>query len=283
VTFHEAASQASATLIAAGLQPETAMRDATLLARHAMGWDIATWVLRRSDTADARFEAGYRPLIERRAGREPVAYIRGVQEFWGRNFRVTPAVLIPRPETELLIENATAFLTRHPQAVVADIGTGSGCIAITLALEHRSATVHATDVSEAALAVARENAATHGAVERVHFVHGPYLDDLPRPVDLIVTNPPYVAAADRAGLAPEVRDHEPAVALFGGTDGWREIRMILREATAALAPDGRLMMEIGYGQADHLEAEVQAAAGLALEEVREDLQGIPRVAIIRRQ
>ena len=129
--------------------------------------------------ADPGFSDQYAALISRRTAREPVAYIRGVQEFWGRDYLVTPAVLIPRPETELAIEVAQAFLRDRPEAVVADIGTGSGCIAITLALEHPAARIYATDISPAALAVARANATRHGA-ERIHFVAGAFLADVPR-------------------------------------------------------------------------------------------------------
>jgi release factor glutamine methyltransferase len=281
VTFYEAASQARARLIDAGLQSATAALDADLLARHAAGWDLATWLARRTEPADAAFLQRYQPLVQRRLRREPVAYIRGVQEFWGREFRVTPDVLIPRPETELLIERASAFLAAHPQAVVVDIGTGSGCIAITLALEHPTTAVFAIDISEPALDVARQNAVRLGA-ERVRFIHGSHLAHAPRPIDLIVANPPYVAERDKPGLSPEVRDHEPALALFGGHDGWRNVRTILRTAPDVLSIDGCLMMEVGYGQSEYLAHEVEQAGRLVLQEIAEDLQRIPRLAIVTR-
>jgi release factor glutamine methyltransferase len=281
VTFYEAASQARARLIDAGLQPATAALDADLLARHAAGWDLATWLARRTEPADASFQQRYQPLVRRRLRREPVAYIRGVQEFWGREFRVTPDVLIPRPETELLIERASAFLAAHPHAVVVDIGTGSGCIAITLALEHPTTAVFAIDISEPALGVARQNAVRLNA-ERVRFIHGSHLAHAPRPIDLIVANPPYVAERDKPGLSPEVRDHEPALALFGGDDGWRNLRTILRTAPDVLSIDGCLMMEMGYGQSEHLAHEVEQAGRLVLQEIAEDLQRIPRLAIVTR-
>jgi release factor glutamine methyltransferase len=280
VTFFEAAASARATLINAGILPETAALDADLLARHAAGWDLVTWLVRRSETADERFRVRYDELLQRRLRREPVAYIRGVQEFWGREFAVTPSVLIPRPETELLVEEALGFLARYPTATVVDIGTGSGCIAVTLARECPAAIVYAVDISPPALSVARENAARHHAADRMHFVEGAYLGDTPRPVDLIVSNPPYVADYQRPGLAPEVREFEPAVALFGGNDGWRDIRHIVRDAATALRPGGMLMMELGYGQAEQIADEVSGVDGLRLEGVRDDLQGIPRVAIV---
>jgi release factor glutamine methyltransferase len=266
----------------AGVLPDTATLDADLLARHAAGWDHATWLARRNEHAPDAFTREYERLIARRAAREPVAYIRGVQEFWGREFIVTSAVLIPRPETELVIEHAAPFLERHPQATIVDVGTGSGCLAITLALEHPAATVYAVDISEAALAIARVNAQRHGA-ERVQFLHGSLLADIPPPVDLIVANPPYVAERDKAGLSREVRDYEPAVALFGGADGWRHIRTLLRQIPHVLTRDGLVLMELGYGQSEEVGAEVAAVSELHLEAVLPDLQGIPRTAVIRRR
>lgn len=282
MTFYEAAVRGRTLLIDAGILPETATLDADLLARHALGWDLATWLARRREPADEHFTHKLETLLERRLAREPVAYIRGVQEFWGRDFLVTPAVLIPRPETELLIELANDYLRAHPRAVIVDVGTGSGCIAVTLALEHPATTVHAVDISNDALAVASRNAARLGAAERVNFVHGSLLSTTPRPVDLIVTNPPYVAERDRPGLSREVRDHEPAVALFGGDDGWRDIRVLLRSAPQALTVDGLMLMELGYGQSEQLAAEISDVQGLSLLGIAADLQGIPRVARICR-
>jgi release factor glutamine methyltransferase len=283
VTFYEAAVRARALLTDVGLLPETATLDADLLARHAAGWDLATWLVRRADSADAGFLERYEHLIRRRLTREPVAYIRGVQEFWGREFVVTPDVLIPRPETELLIELAGNYLQGRQQTRVLDLGTGTGCIAITLALEHPLANVFASDISAAALAVARQNAARLGAIEGVRFIHGSLFATTPRPVDLVVTNPPYVAERDKRALSPEVRDHEPAVALFGGEDGWRDIRALLRTIPEAVAPDGLVLMEMGYGQWERLAEEVAQVPQLTLLSIEADLQGIPRVASIRQR
>lgn len=282
MTLHDLVRQAKEDLEGAGVSTTTAAFDAELLARHVLRWDRATWLTRRSDVAGESFSGDYAALIARRTAREPVAYIRGVQEFWGREYRVTPAVLIPRAETELTIEAADRFLHERPRASVVDLGTGSGCIAITLALEHPSAQVWATDVSAEALAIARGNAARLGATG-IRFAHGAYLADVPLPVDLLVTNPPYVAGADRPALAPEVEAHEPSIALFGGQDGLEHIHAILDRSCSALAPDGRLIMEIGYGQDDRVAAAVGAVPGLVLDEMRADLQGIPRVAVIRRR
>jgi release factor glutamine methyltransferase len=279
VTFYEAAVRARGRLVEAGIRPETAALDVDLLARHALGWDLATWLAHRHEMAPAEFARRYESLIERRVRREPVAYIRGVQEFWGREFRVSPEVLIPRAETELLIELAAEHLRHNPQATVVDVGTGSGCIAITLALEHPQAVMYAVDISEAALVVARENAQRLGAT-RVQFSRSSLLSGAPRPIDVVISNPPYVAERDKPGLAREVRDHEPAVALFGGEDGWRDIRSLLRQAAERLAKNGVLLMELGFGQWEHLSLEV-AGAGLVLEDIAPDLQGIPRAARIR--
>jgi release factor glutamine methyltransferase len=281
VTFYDAAIQARARLQEAGISPDTATRDADLLARHALGWDLATWLARRREPASSAFLDTYDAIIRRRVNREPVAYIRGVQEFWGRDFRVATGVLIPRPETELLIELAGDYLRDHPGAAIIDVGTGSGCIAITLALEHPAATVHATDISSAALAIAAANASRLGA--KVNFIQASLLDSAPRPMNLIVSNPPYVAERDKPGLSREVRDYEPDVALYGGTDGWREIRALLRATPTVLADDGLLLMELGYGQSEQLANEVEQVDSLFVDHIHADLQGIPRVAVIRRR
>lgn len=278
-------------LEAAGIPKAEAALDAELLARDALGWDRATWLSRRDDdertvedqTVAARgigaFRAAFDTRVARRTRREPMAYIRGTQEFYGREFLVGPGVLIPRPETELVVDEAraAAFGRRTPR--LADIGTGSGCLAVTLALELPSATVIATDISADALTIARGNAAAHGVIGRITFVESSYLTGIAGAFDVIVANPPYVREADAASLAPEVRDHEPRQALFGGADGLRDIRAIAQAATAALKPGGVLVLEIGMGQATAV-GDVLAAVGLGGDLViRRDLQGIPRVAV----
>ena len=282
MTFHEVATRARDALREVGISPPTAALDADLLARHAAGWDLATWITRRAEPADAVFVDHYQELIARRRTREPVAYIRGVQEFWGRDFEVRSGVLIPRPETELLVETALEVLGSRGTMTVVDVGTGSGCIAITLALEHPSAELHAVDISEEALVVARQNARRLGA-HGVRFVKGSYLTGAPAEIDLIVSNPPYVASTARPAIAPEVRDFEPEVALFGGDDGLRDIRMLLSQSAGALAHDGTLVFEMGDGQFEQVEDEVRAMNVFVLEELRDDLQGIPRVAVVRRR
>ena len=281
VTIYEHAVAARATLEAAGISTRTAWLDADLLARHALGWDQARWLTHRDETADATFVDRYHALIARRVRREPVAQIRGVQEFWGREFHVSPAVLTPRPETEILIEIAGEYLRTQPSARVADVGTGSGCIAITLALDHPAARIDATDISSDALTMARHNAERLGA-SGVRFHLGPFLAGVPRPIDLIVSNPPYIASTVASALAPEVREYEPAVALFGGEDGLHAVRALLGESGEALSTNGLLVLEVGYDQGDTVATAVHATDNLELVEVRDDLQGIPRVVLARR-
>ena len=286
MTIREKINAARARLAAAGIDHGEAGRDANLLARHVLGWDRAMVMTRENDEATADFVARYDPLVERRARREPAAYIRGVQEFWSRDFMVTPAVLIPRPETELVVEE---FLARLPEDLpnrkqrVADIGTGSGCIAVTVAAERPYVDVIATDISEDALRVAKQNAAMHGVADRIAFRTAAYLTGAPEQFDFILANPPYVTERDYQNLAPEVREYEPAMALVSGEDGFRDIRQIVDLSTAYLAPGGTLLMEIGYDQADAVADLVQSFPALTLASIANDLQNIPRVAIIERK
>lgn len=269
-------------LVAAGVPASEAVLDAELLMRDALGWDRASWLTRRDDPAPAAAAAAFDAAILRRSTREPVAYIRGVQEFYGRAFQVGPAVLIPRPETELLVDESLAVLAGHGAPRVVDIGTGSGCLAVTLALECPAALVCATDISAAALATARANAAAHGVAQRVTFVATSFLDGVAGPFDLIVTNPPYVPERDQAMLAPEVAAHEPHTALFAGRDGLRDVRAIIALAATALAPGGTLVMEIGIGQWPAVQAALAEAGLGGSARVRADVQGIPRAVVATR-
>jgi peptide chain release factor 1 len=221
-------------------------------------------------------------LLARRERREPVAQILGIREFWGREFVVTSAVLTPRPETELVVEEAVLRFKGSPPQRVIDVGTGSGCLAVTLALEFPDAAVVATDISAAALEVARANARRLGAA-RIRFVEMNLLDAIaPGSIQLIVANPPYVPAVARPALSPEVREYEPGVALFGGSDGLGIIRRLLPAASATLVPGGWLLMEFGAGSDDEVRAAVEETPGLRLEVIEDDLQGIPRVVVARK-
>ncbi len=253
-----------------------------MLARSVLDWTAADWLSRSREPASAAFLAAYHPLITRRVDREPVAYLTGVREFFGRPFRVTRDVLIPRPETELLVEVVLGLPSRPSAPTVADVGTGSGCIAVTLALEWRAARIQASDVSLAALEVAAENARVHGVGERVTFRHGPLLSAGRGPFDVIVANLPYVPTRDRAALEPEVAAHEPAVALFGGADGLDVIGALVEDAASALNVGGVLALEIGQGQADAVCAHIERTPGLTVVDVHPDLRGVPRVVLAAR-
>jgi len=276
MTIAEHLTQGRRALEDAGVPGAEAALDAELLARTVLGWDRATLVSRRGETTEPAFEAAYAALLARRARREPVAYILGDREFWGLPFEVTPDVLIPRPETELIVEEAlAAFGGGQPPATVIDICTGSGCLAVTLAREFGGADLVATDISAAAIDVARRNARRHGVSSRIDFRVADLLDGIAGFADLIVSNPPYVARRETATLAPEVRDHEPHVALFAGDDGLDVYRRLLPAARQRLTRTGKLVVEVGHDQADAVAA-LADGAGLGLEHTRQDLQGITR-------
>ena len=270
----------------AGVAADEAQVDAEVLARHALGWDRAAWLARRRDPAPASFEARYAPLVARRQQREPVSLITRRREFWGLAFAVGPAVLTPRPETELIVEAAVELLgdRRGAPLRIADAGTGSGCLAVALAREFERASVTAIDISPAALAVARRNAAAHGVTERIAWVEGTFggwlADDGGGGLDLLVANLPYVPTGELGSLPPEVRLHEPRIALDGGPDGLDPLRDLLHAAPDGLNPGARIIVEMGTGQADALRDLVAAAAGVDLLDIRPDLQGIPRTAVI---
>lgn len=266
----------------AGLSSRDAGFDAELLARHLLGWERAHFLAHDDEEAAEGFAEALDAVVARRVAREPVAYIRGTQEFYGREFLVTPAVLIPRSESEIIVEQAVAYLLDHITATrVADIGVGSGCLAVSIAAEVPRVllSVVATDISADALVVAKRNAERLGVAQRIRFVLGAYLEGVSGPFDLIVANPPYVKGTDAPALQPEVRDHEPHVALFGGDDGMRNVRGVLSEAARTLAPGGRLIMEMGYGQDELVLPLAQATPGLTEAHIIDDLQGIPRVLL----
>jgi release factor glutamine methyltransferase len=280
MTLAQCVRDAAATLAASGFDVDDARRDVAVIGRALLGWDEARWLVAQSQPAPSDFPARLAPLVARRAAREPVAYLLGEREFYGRAFVVSAAVLIPRPETEGLVEAALALLAANGAASprVLDIGTGSGCLAVTIALERPDLAVIATDVSGDALAIARANAARHGVDARIEFHEAAFAGDLVDAVDLIVTNPPYVAERDRGALSADVRDYEPSLALFGGDDGLDVIRALVRHAARALRRGGWLVMEIGQGQAAAIEAIVRHA-GFDLHGTRLDLAGIPRVVV----
>lgn len=263
----------------------TAARDAELLLLDTLRLTRAQFLANPTRELTSAELSLYLEAIARRAHHEPVQYITGHQEFYGLRLRVTPSVLIPRPETEHLVEAVLERLPHDKPTSIADVGAGSGAIAIALAAHLPQATITALDISTEALKIARENAKTHKVSDRIRFVESDLLSALAQPehleahFDAVVSNPPYVSTADRPSLHPEVREHEPHAALFAGEEGLDVCRRLIPQASTALHPGGLLAMEIGQGQ-----REAVASLLSAWNEVTfvNDLQQIPRVAIARR-
>jgi release factor glutamine methyltransferase len=281
ISLFEKMADARARLVAAAVRPEDAAVDVDVYVRTILGWDKATLVTRLRESSPDGLEPRFSEWISRRERREPTAYILGTREFWGRDFLVTPAVLVPRPETEFIVEEAIPLVLDVAVPRLADIGTGSGILAVTLAAELPAAEVVATDLSGDALEVARQNAERLGVADRVTFIKTSYLDGVDGTFDLVVANPPYVRDGDKIALSRDVR-HEPEVALFGGPDGLRDVGGVLDAAVKRVKPGGWFVMEFGYGQEDDVCRLVGARASLRLQRVRDDLQGIARTAVIQR-
>jgi release factor glutamine methyltransferase len=273
--------EASQFLRKAGV-PE-ARRDAGSLLAHVINKDRTFLISHAEDQLDEPAFERFRELVRRRSSGEPLQYITERQDFYGREFLVTPAVLIPRPETELLVEATLGLM--NEDANVCDVGTGSGCIAVTLLCERPKARGVAIDISGPALKVARQNAASFEVSDRLVFVRSDCFESLPgetKPFDVIVSNPPYVSADVIPGLQREVRDHEPMVALSPGPDGLAIIRTLLVEAPSYLRKDGFMLLEIGFDQSDAVR-EIVDVARWDLLDIKPDLQGIPRIAVLRKK
>jgi release factor glutamine methyltransferase len=283
VSIHSEVSVARQRLRDAGITPTESDLDARLLAQHVLGWTTEKFLTDAREPVPEGFTPRYDALVARRVTREPLAYIVGVREFWGLELEVTRDVLIPRPATELILEAMQElFPDRTVPLKVADVCTGCGCLAVAIACERPSARVQASDISRPALEVARRNAARHGVSDRIAFVEGDLLAGLAGPFDAIVANPPYVIDRARPVLQPEVRDHEPSVALFGGSDGLEIVARLIAAAPERLRQDGYLIVEFGLGQDVEVENLVEAAPSLNLVGLRRDLQGIARTAIAQR-
>jgi release factor glutamine methyltransferase len=271
----------------AGITPVESDLDARLLAQQVLDWTTERYFTDASSSEPETFAQAYDALVARRATREPLAYIVGYREFWGLKFEVNPDVLIPRPATELIVEALLELLPeRNAELTIGDVCTGCGCVAVAVAHERPAATLVASDISPAALAVARRNADRHGVGRRITFRTGDLLrglDAVGRPFDAILANPPYVVDRARPALQPEVRDFEPPLALFGGSDGLAVITRLVSEAPRKLRPGGYLVFEFGLGQDVEIEELVERAPELTLVGVRRDLQGISRTAIAQRQ
>ena len=271
-----------ARLQAAGIAQ--ARWDAELLVAHGLKESRLMLYAHPERGVDEESEAALLSLVGRRASREPLQHLIGLQEFWGLAFNVGRDVFIPRPETELLIEAALAsqeIWLKQASPIVADIGTGSGCLAVALAKELPQAQIYATDLSSEALVTAEENAKAHGVSRRIRFLAGDLYEPLKRQglagqIDLIVSNPPYIPRASLAQLQPEVRDYEPRMALDGGLDGLSVYRRLLAEAPALLTPQGVMILELGYGQADEVRA-LATRSRFMIHRMIRDGAGIPRV------
>ena len=268
---------------------------AELLLMHALGRD-RTWLYSHPESSIPRDIAEkYLALIERRASGEPTQYLTGKQEFWGLEFEVNRDVLIPRPETEHLIEVALERLGSRGLKInaagaansplrVADVGTGSGCIAVALAREMPHAEIVAIDISEAALAVARRNATRHGVADQIQFIQSDFLVSCREfaPFDLIVSNPPYVDRDEAENLPREVRDHEPHVALFGGAMGTEMYPRLVAQAFQLLRAGGTLVLELGHNSAGRIRQLLVPQKGWDGTHITNDLAGIARVIAAQR-
>jgi release factor glutamine methyltransferase len=254
-----------------------------VLAEHVLGWDAARLLTDAGEPASPEFLRRYDAALARRTRREPVAYITGVKEFWGLTLEVSPAVLIPRPETEGIVEQVLARRADRARAWrIADVCTGSGCLAIALATEYRHAHVTATDLSDAALEVARRNSVRHQVSNRVTALHDDLLTREAGPFDVIVANPPYVTDGARIDLQAEVA-FEPSLALFAGDDGLAVIRRLLDQAGPRLAPEGLLLFEFGFGQDEAIRQLISERTDLRMVAIEPDISGIPRVAVATRR
>lgn len=264
---------------------EDSRREAGTLLADLLGRDRAYLFAHSDDALAPRLLASFRERVARRAAGEPAQYITGRQEFYRLDFEVTPAVLIPRPETELLVETALEIMRDDDDhaPLVCDVGTGSGCVVVSLLHERADARAVALDISPDALAVAARNGARNGVSARLELLVSDCFDALApgaRQFSLVVSNPPYVAEADLAGLQREVRDHEPRLALTPGGDGLSVIRRLLADAPRHLRPRGHFAFEIGFGQHEAVRALVDPRVWTTLG-VRPDLQGIARTVVLR--
>jgi release factor glutamine methyltransferase len=286
MTLTETLNCAVIILSTAGIT--NARLDAEVLLAHIIRKDRVWLITHRDDVLEDKPQRDFDDAIRRRIRREPLQHIIGNQEFWGLEFKVTPDVLIPRPETEFIIEAALAIVQeRNRQVRIIDLCTGSGCIAVSLAKELTSAHVIATDASERALAVARENARNHGVADRIRYLEGDLFDpleelDIRGQIDIIVSNPPYVRAGDLPTLQPEVRDYEPELALVAGPEGTEIAAKIIKFAAEYLNKNGALIMEMGLGQAEALTNLVEATGAYAKPGILKDLAGIERVIVARK-
>jgi release factor glutamine methyltransferase len=282
VNIREAFRHGSRTLAEAG--NEEASLEAELLLAHALKTDRTHLYQRLHEELPRNAAKTFEALLQRRLAHEPTAYILGRKEFYGLEMEVTPAAIIPRPETETLVELVLEFVgTREAahETQVVDVGVGCGAVAIALAVNLPEAEIVATDISPEALALARRNAERHGVAARIRFLEGDLLEPLDAPVDVIAANLPYVRTGDFEAAPPEIRQHEPLLGLDGGPDGLRIIERLLRDAPDRLRPGGALFIEIGEEQGEAARRLAAEAFPQARIEVRQDLSGLDRVLAVR--
>jgi release factor glutamine methyltransferase len=281
MTLRQAITAASSQLAADEHLRATATRDAELLLLHIVPISRANLLAYPERELAFDQQIAYQSLVERRLLHEPIQYITGQQEFYGLNFHVTPDVLIPRPETEHLVEAVLKLLPSNQSLKLADIGTGSGAIAISLAAHLPHAAITALDISLDALAIATTNARENHVSDRICFLQSDLLSAISQEeaFDAIVSNPPYISEIDRRSLHPQVRDHEPATALFAGETGLDVYRRLIPQAHKALKQNGLLVLEIGHGQQAAL---IELLSGWQSVSFIDDLQQIPRVALARK-
>lgn len=282
ISIADAMREGAATLNDAGLSE--ARREASGLLEHVIARD-RTFVLSHPEHTLTEAELKtFREFMLRRASGEPLQYITSHQSFFGLDFEVSKGVLIPRSETELLVETALELLQASRAPLICDVGTGSGCIAIALLHTRLEAQGIAIDISTAALEIAKRNAKRHAVDSRLTFVQSDCFSLLSADefsFDLIASNPPYVSEKELTGLQREVRDHEPIEALAGGGDGLNVVRRLLAESSSFLKSDGHLLMEIGFSQADAVQALIDQTVW-RLQDIRPDLQGIPRIVVLQK-
>ena len=277
ISLGQAIRDAASAVRRAGI--EAAEREALALAAWVLDVSTAIAFAHPERELTAEQEARFRQGVERRTSREPFAYITGRAEFYGLDFVVDRRVIVPRPETEHVVEQALAIASEFPKPMVVDIGTGSGCIAVAVAHNVPQAEVYAIDLSADALQVAAENVRRHQLENRVRLLHGDLLEPLPKPVHVIACNPPYIAIGEFPNLMPEVRDYGPRSALDGGEDGLAVIRRVVDAAPAHLLGRGALVMEIGAGQGAAVLA--LAKPRFAAARIECDLAGLDRVLVAR--
>jgi release factor glutamine methyltransferase len=278
LNYREALTRATDQLSAHPDLRPSALADAAVLLMYSSQIDRPTLIAYPERLLDREQQAVYQRLIERRLRFEPIQYITGTQEFYGLSLLVTPAVLIPRPETELLVEAVLQRLPKVEPLRIVDVGTGSGAIALAVATHLPNALVTAVDLSRDALEVARQNISAHGLSDRIRTCESNLLESLEGegPFDAVISNPPYVALGDLPTLHPQVRDFEPHAALFAGDSGLDVYRRLIPQARRLLKPGGLLGLEFGYGQSDDL---LTLLADWQQPTLLNDLQGIPRIAL----